>query len=68
MGLIKLLNKENVGMDVTSRTMLDVIIAIGNRKDAVEEAFNVKLENNMAFLPGVVSRKKQVVPVLEKCM
>ena len=44
------------------------IIAIGNRKDAVEEAFNVKLENNMAFLPGVVSRKKQVVPVLEKCM
>lgn len=44
------------------------IIAIGNRKDAVEKAFNVKLEDNMAFLPGVVSRKKQVVPVLEKCM
>lgn len=44
------------------------IIAIGNRKDAVEKVFNVKLEDNMAFLPGVVSRKKQVVPVLEKCM
>ena len=44
------------------------IIAVGNRKDAVEKAYNVKLEENMAFLPGVVSRKKQVVPVLEKCM
>ena len=44
------------------------IIALGNRRDAVESGFNVKLENNMAFLPNVVSRKKQVVPVLEKYM
>ena len=42
------------------------VIAIGERQDAVEKAFNVKLENNMVFLPGVVSRKKQVVPVLDK--
>lgn len=42
------------------------IIAIGKRVDAVEKAYNVKLENNMAFLPGVVSRKKQVLPVLDK--
>lgn len=42
------------------------IIALGNRTDIVEKAFNVKLENNMAFLPGVVSRKKQVVPVIDK--
>ena len=41
------------------------IIALG-RQDIVEKAFNVKLENNMAFLPGVVSRKKQVVPVIDK--
>ncbi|MGQ7705927.1 DHHA2 domain-containing protein, partial [Streptococcus suis] len=27
-------------------------------------AFNVTLVNNRAFLPGVVSRKKQVVPQL----
>ncbi|MFQ9597553.1 MAG: DHHA2 domain-containing protein [Streptococcus sp.] len=26
--------------------------------------FNFKLENNHAFLPGAVSRKKQVVPQL----
>ena len=42
------------------------IIVAGNRKDIAEKAFEVKLEDNMAFLPGVVSRKKQVVPVLDK--
>ena len=42
------------------------ILAVGNRKDIVEKAFEVKLEDNMAFLPGVVSRKKQVVPVIDK--
>ena len=40
------------------------IIAIGNKANTVEKAFGVKLENNTAFLPGVVSRKKQVIPVL----
>ena len=42
------------------------ILVAGNRKDIVEKAFEVKLEDNMAFLPGVVSRKKQVVPVIDK--
>ena len=42
------------------------IIALGNRTDMVEKAFNVKLEDNTAFLPGVVSRKKQMVPVLQE--
>lgn len=44
------------------------IIVVGNRKDIAEKAFEVKLEDNMAFLPGVVSRKKQVVPVIDKYM
>ena len=42
------------------------IIVAGNRKDIAEKAFGVKLEENMAFLPGVVSRKKQVVPAIDK--
>ena len=29
-----------------------------------EKAFNKTVENNMAFLEGVVSRKKQVAPVI----
>lgn len=39
-------------------------IALGKRADIVEKAYGVKLENNSAFLPGVVSRKKQVVPIM----
>lgn len=42
------------------------ILVAGSRKDIVEKAFEVKLEDNMVFLPGVVSRKKQVVPVIDK--
>lgn len=31
-----------------------------------EKTFDLKLENNIAYLPGVVSRKKQVVPQLNE--
>ncbi|MBT2658169.1 manganese-dependent inorganic pyrophosphatase [Bacillus sp. ISL-18] len=39
-------------------------LAIGSKAAAVEKAYNVTLENNAATLKGVVSRKKQIVPVL----
>lgn len=42
------------------------LIALGTRKDVAEKAFNTKLVENMTYLPGVVSRKKQVVPVIDK--
>ncbi|GGC81398.1 manganese-dependent inorganic pyrophosphatase [Enterococcus wangshanyuanii] len=40
------------------------LLVIGDSLDKVESAFNVTLDNNRAFLNGVVSRKKQVVPQL----
>ncbi len=40
------------------------VIALGSRADLVEKSYSVKLENNTAFLPGIVSRKKQVIPVI----
>lgn len=43
------------------------IIVLG-KQEIAERAFNVKLENNMAYLEGVVSRKKQVVPNLDKAI
>lgn len=43
-----------------------VALVVGEPKEKLEEAFNVTLENNVAFLEGVVSRKKQVVPQLTK--
>ena len=60
------------GLNLFVLTITDIInsnsqiIALGNRTDMVEKAFNVKLEDNTAFLPGVVSRKKQIVPVLQE--
>lgn len=44
------------------------ILAVGTPLSAVEEAFNVTLENNRALLKGVVSRKKQVVPQLTEAL
>ena len=42
------------------------IIALGNKVEAVEKAFDIKLENNRTFLEGVVSRKKQILPNIDK--
>jgi manganese-dependent inorganic pyrophosphatase len=39
-------------------------LALGSKTAAVEQAYNVTLSNNTATLKGVVSRKKQIVPVL----
>lgn len=41
-----------------------VAVALGKDVAKVEQAFNVTLDNNQATLKGVVSRKKQIVPVL----
>ena len=40
-----------------------VLLSVGDL-DTVEEAFNSKIKDNTVFLPGVLSRKKQVVPAL----
>ncbi len=42
------------------------IIALGDKVEIVEKGFNTKLENNRAFLEGVVSRKKQLLPNIDK--
>ena len=60
------------GTDLFMLAITDIInsnsqaIVLGRRADVVEKAFNVKLEDNMAFLPGVVSRKKQIIPVIKE--
>lgn len=45
-----------------------VAIVVGEPTDAVEKAFNGQLNNNVIDLPGVVSRKKQVVPQLTEVL
>lgn len=39
-------------------------IVVGPKTELFEQAFNVTLQNGLATLPGVVSRKKQIVPFL----
>ena len=63
---------ENKGLELFVLAITDIlnsnseIIALGNKKDIVEKAFGKKLENNKAFLEGVVSRKKQILPNIDK--
>ncbi len=58
------------GLDLFLLVVTDILnndsvaLALGTKASAVEAAFGVKLENNTALLKGVVSRKKQIVPVL----
>ena len=42
------------------------IIALGSKVEIVEKAFDKKLEENRMFLEGVVSRKKQLLPSIDK--
>ena len=45
-----------------------VVLALGKEADRASAAFNVSLTNNTATLKGVVSRKKQIVPVLTEAL
>lgn len=61
---------EENGLDLFMLLITDIVnsntqtIALGNCAGIVEKAYGVKLEDNTALLEGVVSRKKQVVPVM----
>lgn len=65
-----MINKNNLDLFMLAITDIlnsnSQVIALGKRTDMIEKAYNVKLEDNTAFLPGVVSRKKQMVPVLQE--
>jgi manganese-dependent inorganic pyrophosphatase len=58
------------GLDLFLFVVTDILnndsvgLALGRVAGAVEQAYNVKLDDNKALLKGVVSRKSQIVPVL----
>lgn len=63
---------EENGLDLFVFVITDIInsnsqaIVLGKETAIFEKGFNKKLEDNTAFLPGVVSRKKQILPVLQE--
>ena len=42
-----------------------VIVYNDTVKSIIEKSFNVSVSGDTAVLPGVVSRKKQIIPVLK---
>ena len=70
--LVAAMETENAvqGYDVFLLVVTNIIdsdsalLAVGSHLDTVASAFGVSLIDNVALLPGVVSRKKQVVPPL----
>ena len=66
----KSIKEENLDLFVLAITDIvnsnSEVLALGSRTDIVEKAYHIQLENNRAFLPGVVSRKKQMLPVMQE--
>ena len=60
------------GLDLFVFAITDIInsnsqaIVLGKNTEIFEKGFGKTLEDNTAFLPGVVSRKKQILPVLQE--
>ena len=60
------------GLDIFVFVITDILesnsqaIVLGESTEIFEKGFGKKLEDNTAFLPGVVSRKKQILPVLQE--
>ena len=52
-----------IGTDITRKG--SYLWAVGERLDVVERAFHCVLSDEGTFLEGLMSRKKQIVPVLE---
>ncbi len=67
-GMQKVIEQE--GLDLFMLVITDIVnsnsqvIALGKNASLVEKAYGVKLEDNTALLKGVVSRKKQIVPIM----
>jgi manganese-dependent inorganic pyrophosphatase len=63
--------KEENGLHAVVVLLTDIMIegsrllTVSDDESKIEAAFGIKLENSQAWLPGVLSRKKQVIPFLQ---
>ena len=69
-GMNKIIDDED--LDLFMLLITDIVnsnsqvIVLGKESSLVEKAYDVELDDNTVLLVGVVSRKKQVVPVMTK--
>lgn len=74
--VIELMKQEakNQGYDLIVLMVTDILntgselIGVGEYRDLIGKAFNVTLKNHSAYIPDVVSRKKQIIPPLTKAI
>ncbi|MBU0721595.1 manganese-dependent inorganic pyrophosphatase [bacterium] len=65
------LMKEEDGLHTILILLTDImkegstLLALSDDMSKVEKAFNIELKNNQAWLEGVLSRKKQIIPFLQ---
>jgi manganese-dependent inorganic pyrophosphatase len=63
--------KEETGLDTVLILLTDImkegskLLVVSDDEAKIEAAFNIKLQNHKAWLDGVLSRKKQVVPFVQ---
>jgi len=59
---------EHEGFDLQLLIVTDIykegseLIAVGKQKDVINKAFDVQMKDNSVYIPGILSRKKQVIP------
>ena len=63
--------KEEEGLHTMIVLLTDImkegsqILVVSDEPSKIEEGLGIKLENNEAWLPGVLSRKKQIIPFIQ---
>ncbi len=63
--------KEEDGLHTVMVLLTDImkegsqLLVVSDDESKIEAAFDIKLENSQVWLPGVLSRKKQVIPFLQ---
>ena len=66
--------KEETGLETIMVLLTDIIkegcttYILSDSADLIEKTFEKKIKDNEMYLPGVLSRKKQIVPPLEKAL
>lgn len=63
-------NLKNKGYEITIFMATDIIMEgselfFAGDRDKIEKAFNIKVVGNSTYIPRLMSRKKQVVPILQ---
>jgi len=63
--------KEEEGLHTMIVLLTDImkegsqILVVSDEPEKIEKGLGMKLENNEAWLPGVLSRKKQIIPFIQ---